>query len=66
MVANSLGGGSLWYQKDCGTVQTVLLGAVRAHVPAQQAAKQSFSYKFIDGEMQAGRNSICFCLTGVL
>jgi hypothetical protein len=38
----------------------VLLGAVRSHVPAQQAAKQSFMYKFIDGEMQAGRNSICF------
>ncbi len=26
-------------------------------VQAQQAAKQRFSYKFIDGEMQAGRNS---------
>ncbi len=38
--------GSLWYQKDCGIAQLVLLGAVRSHVPAQQAAKQSFSYKF--------------------
>ncbi len=35
-------------------------------VPAQQAVKQSFSYKFIDEELQAGRNSICLCLTGVL
>jgi len=29
---------------DCGTVQNVLLGSVRSHVPAQPAARQSFSY----------------------
>jgi hypothetical protein len=33
----------LW--TDCGTVQTVLLGAVRSHALARPAAWQSFSYK---------------------
>jgi len=28
----------------CGSVQTVLLGAVRSHVLARPAARQSFSY----------------------
>ncbi len=31
----------LWYR-----MQTVLLGAVQSHVPAQPAAKQNFSYKW--------------------
>ncbi len=43
---NSLGGGSLWYWTDCGTVQTVLLGAVLYHVPTRPAARPSFSYKW--------------------
>ncbi len=34
MYSNSLGGGSLWYRTDCGTIQTVLLGSVHSHVPA--------------------------------
>jgi hypothetical protein len=29
---NTFGGGSLWYWTDCGTVQTVLLGAVCSRV----------------------------------
>ena len=33
--------------------KTVLLGAVCSHVPAQPAARQSFSYTVI-GELQAG------------
>ncbi len=31
----------LWYRTDC-----VILGAVRSHVAAQPAARQSFSYKW--------------------
>ncbi len=42
----TLGGGSLWYPTDCGTVQTMLLGAVRCHVPAQPAAQRIFSNKW--------------------
>ncbi len=33
-------------QTLCGTVQTVLLGAVRSHLPALPAARQIFSYKW--------------------
>jgi hypothetical protein len=32
--------------EDCGTVQTVLLRAVRSHVPARPAPRQSFSYNW--------------------
>ncbi len=45
-----------------GTIQAVLLGAVRSHVPARPAARQS-SVK--SGELQAGGNNICLCLSGV-
>jgi hypothetical protein len=31
------------YRADCGTVQTVLLGAVHSHVPARPTARQNFS-----------------------
>ncbi len=31
---------------DCGTVQTMLLGAARSHVLARPAARQIFSYKW--------------------
>jgi hypothetical protein len=55
----------LWYCSDC-VVRGCPFSCTLYSVQAQQAAKQSFSYTFIDGEMQAGRNSICFCLTGVL
>ncbi len=34
------------YRTDCGTVQTVLLGAVYSHVPARPAAPQIFRYKW--------------------
>jgi len=53
---NMLGGGSLWYWRDCDTICPVLLGAVHSHVPARPAARHIFSY----------RKSICSCLTGVL
>ncbi len=43
---NTLGGESLWYRTDCGTVQSVLLGAVHSHVPARSAARQIFCYKW--------------------
>ncbi len=39
---NKLGGRSLWYRTDCGTVWTVLFGASHSHVPAQPI----FSYKW--------------------
>jgi hypothetical protein len=42
----TLGGASLWYRIDCGTVQNVLFGAVYSHVPARQTARQIFSYKW--------------------
>ncbi len=58
----TLGGGSLCYWKDWGTVQTVLLGGVRSHVLARPAGRASV----ISGELQAGGNSTCLCLTGVL
>jgi hypothetical protein len=45
-VRNMLGGGSLWYRTDCGTVQTVLFSAVHYHVLARPAARQSFRYKW--------------------
>jgi hypothetical protein len=44
-VRNILGGESLWYRSDCGTGQTMLLGAVH-HVLARPAARQSFRYKW--------------------
>jgi hypothetical protein len=43
---NTLGGGSLWYQTDHGTIQTLLLGAVHSCVPSRLAARQIFSYKW--------------------
>ena len=55
--------GSFWYRTDCSTVQTVLLGAVHSmYWPAQLPGRSSV----ISGELQAGGNSICLCLTGVL
>jgi hypothetical protein len=45
------------------TLQTVLSGAVCSHITARPAARQSFS---LSGELQAGGNSICLCLTEVL
>ncbi len=50
-------------QTGCDTVQTVLIGVVRSHVPARQAARQSFSF---NGELQAGGNSICLCFWSAL
>jgi hypothetical protein len=45
------------------TRQTVFIGAVRSHVQAGQLPGKA---SVIRGELQAGRNSICSCLTGVL
>jgi hypothetical protein len=42
---DTLGGGILWYQTDCGT-QTVLLGAFHSQVLAWLAALQIFSYQW--------------------
>ncbi len=47
------------------TVQTVLSGAVCSHITARPAARQSFSL-VLSGELKAGGNSICSCLTEVL
>ncbi len=46
------------------SIQNVSLGDVRSHLPALPAARQSIIYKC--GELRAGGNSICLCLTGVL
>jgi hypothetical protein len=46
-----LGGGSLWYRPDCGTIQTVLLGAVHSHVTPGQLPGRSL---VISRELQAG------------
>jgi hypothetical protein len=43
---NTLGSESLWYRTDCGTVQTLLFGAVHYHVLAWPAARQIFCYKW--------------------
>jgi hypothetical protein len=54
-------------EQNCNTVlyivQTVLLGAVRSHVLARPAARQSFSYKW---GVAGWGEIICLCLTGVL
>jgi hypothetical protein len=42
---------SVWYLTDCGSVQTVLLGAVRSHLSAWSVSGRAL---VISGELQAG------------
>jgi hypothetical protein len=50
--------------EDCGTIQTVLLGAVGSRVPARPAVRQ-WRTSILSGELQAGGIvRICLCLTG--
>jgi hypothetical protein len=42
----------LWYRTDC-----VVIGAVRSHVPARPAARQSFSLLF--GPVQGFKMVLC-------
>jgi hypothetical protein len=50
----------LWYRTD-----GVVIGAVRSYVPYRPGQLPGRA-AVISGELQAGGNSICLCLTSVL